>query len=49
LGLPGVRERFLGILAEASSNRAEMGTGADIYRRFVEPLKPSRVQESVSA
>jgi alpha-amylase/alpha-mannosidase (GH57 family) len=41
LGLPRVRERFLGLLAEARSNRAEMGSGADIYRRFVEPLNPN--------
>jgi alpha-amylase/alpha-mannosidase (GH57 family) len=45
LGLPPVRERFLEILAQAKSNRPEMGTGADIYRRFVEPLKPSRASE----
>jgi alpha-amylase/alpha-mannosidase (GH57 family) len=36
LGLPSVRGRFLEILAEAKSNRPEMGTGADIYRRFAE-------------
>jgi len=41
LGLPASRERFLEILAEAKSNRPEMGTGADIYRRFVEPLNPN--------
>ena len=40
LDLPPVRERFLELLAEAKSNRVEMGTGADIYRRFVEPLNP---------
>ena len=45
LGLPPVRERFLEILEQAQSNRPEMGTGADIYRRFVEPLRPSPVQE----
>ena len=38
LGLPSVRDEFLEILAEAKSNRAEFGTGADIYRRFAEPL-----------
>jgi alpha-amylase/alpha-mannosidase (GH57 family) len=42
LNLPSLRDRFLEILAEAKSNRAEMGNGADIYRRFVEPLDPSR-------
>ncbi len=41
LGLPPVRDRFLEILAEAKSNRPEMGTGADIFRRLVEPLKPA--------
>jgi hypothetical protein len=40
LGLPSARKLFLEILADAKSNRAEMGTGADIYRRFVEPLNP---------
>ena len=37
LGLPSARDQFLEILAEAKSNRSEMETGADIYRRFVEP------------
>jgi len=49
LGLPPVRERFLEILAQAKSNRPELGTGADIYRRFVEPLMPSPTQEPMSA
>ncbi len=40
LGLPSVRDRFLEILAEAKSNRSEMGTGADIYRHYVESLNP---------
>jgi len=40
LGLPSVRGGFLELLAEAKSNRAELGSGADIYRRFVEPLRP---------
>lgn len=44
LGLPSASDRFLEILSEAKSNRSEMGTGADIYRRFVEPLKPSAVR-----
>ena len=39
LGLPPVRDRFLEILSAAKSNRPEMGTGADIYRRIVEPAK----------
>ena len=40
LGLPSVRDRFLEVLSEAKSNRPEMGTGADIYVRFVEPSNP---------
>jgi len=39
LKLPSVRERFIEILSAAKSNRPEMRTGADVYRRFVEPLK----------
>ena len=39
LGLPSVRDGFVEILAQAKSNRPELGNGADIYRRFVEPLK----------
>jgi alpha-amylase/alpha-mannosidase (GH57 family) len=46
LGLPQVRERFLEILSEAKSNRMEMGTGADIYRRLVEPVNPNYRDES---
>lgn len=45
LRLPSLRERFLEILEQAKSNRPEMGSGADIYRRFVEPLKPSPAHE----
>jgi alpha-amylase/alpha-mannosidase (GH57 family) len=41
LGEQTVRGRFLEILAEAESNRRELGNGADIYRRFVEPANPS--------
>jgi hypothetical protein len=40
LGLPSQRARFLGILAEAKSNRPEMGNGAEIYQRLVEPANP---------
>ena len=46
LGLPRARERFLEILAEAKSNRAEMGTGADIYLRFAETSNPTRDAKS---
>jgi hypothetical protein len=41
LKLPSLRRRFLEILAEARSNRPELGNGADIYRRLVEPSNPS--------
>jgi alpha-amylase/alpha-mannosidase (GH57 family) len=41
LALPSPRRRFLEILAEARSNRPELGDGADIYRRLVEPCNPS--------
>ena len=47
LGLPSVRGRFLEILTEAKSNRPEMGTGADIYRRFAEPVKMTQKQEAL--
>ena len=33
-GLPSPREQFLELLAEAKSNRRELGNGADIFRRF---------------
>jgi alpha-amylase/alpha-mannosidase (GH57 family) len=39
VGLPPAQGTFLEMLAEAKSNRIEMGTGADIYRWVVEPLK----------
>src|SRR6185503_9706220 len=38
LQLPSPRREFLAILAAAKSNRLEMGNGADIYERLVEPL-----------
>ncbi len=41
LDLPSPRQRFLEILAEAKSNRPELGNGSDIYRRLVEPTNPS--------
>ena len=39
LGLPSTRERFLEILAEAKSNKAGMGTGADIFRQMVDGVR----------
>jgi alpha-amylase/alpha-mannosidase (GH57 family) len=47
LGLPSARERFLEILAEAKSNRPELGNGADIYRRLVEPLQLRQASDEV--
>src|SRR5256886_1185787 len=47
LGLPSPRERFLEILAGAKSNRPELGNGADIYRRLVEPLRDQRESNEV--
>ena len=41
LGLPSPRRKFLDILSEAKSNRPELGSGADIYRRLVEPANPN--------
>src|SRR5262249_9834258 len=49
LGLPSIKNRILEILAEAKSNKPELGSGADIYRRFVEPLKPRSTAETVLA
>jgi alpha-amylase/alpha-mannosidase (GH57 family) len=40
-GLAPVRAEFLEILAEAKSNRPELGNAADIYRQSVEPLNHS--------
>jgi alpha-amylase/alpha-mannosidase (GH57 family) len=47
LALPSVRGRFVEILGEAKSNRPEMGTGADVYQRFAEPIKA--IQQSQEA
>jgi len=38
LGLKSPRKEFLERLAQAKSNRPEMGNGADVFRRFVQPL-----------
>jgi alpha-amylase/alpha-mannosidase (GH57 family) len=45
LGLDAPRQRFLEILSEAKSNVAELGNGADVFARFVEPLRvtPPRI------
>jgi alpha-amylase/alpha-mannosidase (GH57 family) len=47
LGLPTPRQRFLEILSEARSNRAELGNGADIYRRLVEPVQFAPVDDEL--
>jgi alpha-amylase/alpha-mannosidase (GH57 family) len=38
LGLHSPRQQFLQILSQAKSNRPEMGSGAEIYERLVEPI-----------
>jgi len=45
MGLVSPRNAFLEVLAEATSNVPEWGTGADVFARFVDPLRttPSRV------
>jgi alpha-amylase/alpha-mannosidase (GH57 family) len=45
LGVPAPRDRFLEVLAQAKSNLAEMGNGADVFRRFVPPSRvtPKRI------
>lgn len=41
MDMPSPRAQFLEILAEAKSNRPELGNGADIYRNLVEPANPN--------
>ena len=48
LDLGSPRERFLEILAEARSNLPEMGTGADVFHRFVDPQRVSVEQVAAS-
>lgn len=50
LGHPSPKARFLEILAEAKSNLPGFGTGADVFRRFVEPSRvaPDRVAVSLA-
>jgi alpha-amylase/alpha-mannosidase (GH57 family) len=50
LDMDAPREAFLEILAEARSNLPEMGHGADVYRKFVEPLRvsPRRVAAHIA-
>lgn len=49
LALPSARTNFLEILSQARSNKPELGTAADIYSKFVEPLKDSQVPEVLPA
>lgn len=44
LGLPSPRGQFLEMLAEAASNVKDLGTGADVYRRFAEPASVTAEQ-----
>ena len=39
LGIPAPRDRFLEVLGEAKSDLAEMGNGADVFRRYVTPCR----------
>jgi len=41
VGHTAPRNAFLEILGQARSNLPEMGSGADVYRRFVDPLRVS--------
>jgi alpha-amylase/alpha-mannosidase (GH57 family) len=47
LRLPPVRDRFLEVLDEAKSNVTALGSGADIYRRFVEPAKTDQQTKEI--
>ncbi len=45
LGLEAPRDPFLKILAEARSNVGDLGNGAEVFARFVEPMRvtPARI------
>jgi alpha-amylase/alpha-mannosidase (GH57 family) len=45
LDLPAVRDRFVKILAQAKSNRPEMGTAADIFQGLVGPARLGETPE----
>ena len=49
LGTPLPQEDFLDLLAEARSNRVELGTGADIYRESVDPESVIRAAGDLEA
>ncbi len=50
LGIAAPRERFLEMLAQAKSNLAAMGNGADVFRRFVPPCRvtPNRLAAHIA-
>jgi alpha-amylase/alpha-mannosidase (GH57 family) len=47
-GLLTLRQPFLDILSGAQSNLPEMGNGADVFRRFVAPLRTTAQQVAAS-
>lgn len=47
LGLKSPRRDFWEILSQAKSNLPEMGSGADIFRRFVEPISRQKTSRPV--
>ena len=44
-----LEDELLGYLSEAKSNLAEMGSGADVYRRFVQPMRKTPAMIAVEA
>jgi alpha-amylase/alpha-mannosidase (GH57 family) len=50
LDLTSPHDRFLDALSTAKSNQSEMGNGADIFRRFVNPLRvtPGRIAAHIA-
>jgi alpha-amylase/alpha-mannosidase (GH57 family) len=44
LGIAAPRERFLELLAQAKSNLAAMGNGADVFRRLVAPSRVTPIR-----
>jgi hypothetical protein len=44
IGYEPPRDRFLEYLAEAKSNIPEMGNGADVFRRFVDPCRVTALE-----
>jgi hypothetical protein len=48
LKLESPRSHFLEILSQAKSNRPELGSGADIFREQVEPLRTGVVNDELA-